>query len=112
VQGKNFISLADWLTQNPGPYWVQVMAARADGNTDETCGVFVCEAERVDADPDLVVFQGDHGMAVFVTKALTLGIEPEPGKWVGRYANLTVPVPGYTPEAGVVVMRKECVADE
>ncbi|MDI6908105.1 MAG: hypothetical protein QMC81_11555 [Thermoanaerobacterales bacterium] len=109
MQEGDYISLETWLARNPGPYWVQVLAARADGNTDETCGIILCEAGRAEADPEtgLLTFEGEHGFAAFVARALTLGVEPDPGKWVGRYANLTVPVPGYGPEAVIVVMRKE-----
>ncbi|MEW6727529.1 MAG: hypothetical protein AB1327_11335 [Bacillota bacterium] len=104
---QEYISLVDWLTMNPGPYYVQVLTAREDGSTDETAGVILCEAERAARDYGLIRFEGEHGFAAFVEQALSLGIEPEPGKWAGRYANLSVDVPGFMKEAAVLVMRKE-----
>ncbi|KUK40538.1 MAG: hypothetical protein XD69_1410 [Clostridia bacterium 62_21] len=110
---QGVISLTDWLTQNPGPYWVQVLAARTDRRTGEThgietCGIILCEADKAEANPKtgLLVFEGEHGFAAFETRALRPGFEPEPGMWAGRYANLTVPVPGFGPEAAIVVYQK------
>jgi hypothetical protein len=96
------MQLRDWLSQNPGPYLVSVVTVPESGDEALTAGYITVMADAVELDGGMIYCrQGDNFPAVLVEGALGEGTVNGPA-WVAAYGNLTVPVPGFRPQAVVV----------
>jgi len=101
--------IQDWLAQNPaGPYRLTLATVPGDGDEEATAGyvsVVVDEVQVDDADGMVYFQRGDDAAAALVLAALGEGTVEGPA-WVAAYGNLAVPVPGFHPQAMVVLQRE------